>query len=109
MKYFLDDIRTTDMVYDDPTWILLRDPTELVTLFKQQHGRITHISFDHDLNWFVDGEEITGYTTLQAIIEVMMDLNLDPTRYTMLFHSANPVGHENMVRYWKNFLNYTAS
>lgn len=106
MKYFLDDTRTPDMIYTNSTWVLLQSPTELVFLFKQHYDQITHISFDHDLNWYEEGEEITGYHTLQMICEVIMDLKLDPNQYTMLFHSANPVGRENMVRYWENFRRY---
>lgn len=103
-KLYLDDIREAWMTYSDwEDWMVFRSPIEFLNYFKQHHQEITHVSFDHDLNCFLDGGEVTGYTCLKDICNFMMDEGIDPFRYLFMFHSANPVGRENMVSYWDNF------
>lgn len=38
---------------------------------------------------------------------MMIDKGVDPNQYTFYFHSANPVGKQNMVSYWDNFRKYS--
>lgn len=103
MKLYLDDIRVPSNPSD---WILFRSPQELLSFFSENYSQVTHISFDHDLNFFAD-EEITGYSCLKSLCEMMIDKGVDPNQYTFYFHSANPVGKQNMVSYWDNFRKYS--
>ena len=110
MKLYLDDIRVPSHTYfNHSDWILFRSPQELLLFFSENYSQITHISFDHDLNWYIDdtNEEITGYSCLKSLCNLMIDKGIDPNQYTFYFHSANPVGKQNMVSYWNNFRKYS--
>ena len=110
MKLYLDDIRVPSHTYSNPEqWILYRSPEELISFFSQNYSLITHISFDHDLNWYIKdtSEEITGYSCLKTLCSIMIDKGINPNQYTFYFHSANPVGKQNMVSYWDNFRKYS--
>ena len=73
-------------------------------VFCTNYKDVTHISFDHDLNYYNEnGEEITGYKCLQFICDFMLEKNIDPSEYIFYFHTANPVGKKNMQSYWNNF------
>jgi hypothetical protein len=52
-------------------------------------GRVTRISFDHDL-----GTELTGYDVAKRIEEWVMDGTIPMPCWTV--HSANPVGRRNI-------------
>ena len=105
MKLYLDDIRFPLLTYKKPEeWETIRNPLELFMVFCTNYENITHISFDHDLNYYNENdEEITGYKCLQFICDFMLEKNIDPSEYIFYFHTANPVGKKNMQSYWNNF------
>ena len=105
MKLYLDDIRFTLLTYKKPEeWKTIRNPLELFMVFCTNYKDVTHISFDHDLNYYNENdEEITGYKCLQFICDFMLEKNIDPSDYIFYFHTANPVGKKNMQSYWNNF------
>lgn len=105
MKLYLDDIRFPLLTYKKPEeWETIRNPLELFMVFCTNYKDITHISFDHDLNYYNENdEEITGYKCLQFICDFMLEKNIDPSNYIFYFHTANPVGKKNMQSYWNNF------
>jgi hypothetical protein len=89
MKVFLDDRREAP----DASWTLVRTPAEAIALLES--GEVTEISFDHDLD-FEDGQELCGYDVLVWIEERVALHGFDPPR--MSVHSANPPGHERLLR-----------
>lgn len=91
MKIYLDDIRETP-----EGWTLAKNLTELKEIIEQVKKRgekIESISFDHDL-----GEgEIDGYGVMKWLSETYPEYLVGET--TCEFHSANPVGRENMEKF----------
>jgi hypothetical protein len=80
MRVWLDDVRPMPKDYD--VWV--KTAIDLINLVKQ--GKVTHISFDHDLG---EGEE-TGYYAA-IYIELAARYNqLNPISWEV--HSANPDG-----------------
>ena len=89
MKVFLDDRRPVP----DDTWVLVTTPSEAIALLET--GEVELISFDHDLGY--DGDvEMTGNEVLLWIEEAVALRDFKPPE--MLVHSANPPGHEKLLR-----------
>lgn len=85
MWVYLDDVR------DPPaSFVLARNYHEAIELLET--GEVVGISLDHDL-----GEELTGYDVLKWIEEKVVVEGFCPPE-TMVIHSANPVGVQNMTR-----------
>lgn len=75
-KVFLDDMR------EAPSgWILLKHPTEVIELLKQ--NLVTELSLDHDL-----GTNETGYDVLLWIEEAVYSIGFKPP--LMVVHTSNP-------------------
>ena len=89
MKLYLDDLRDPP----DASWTLIRTPAEAIALLRT--GKVTEISFDHDLG-IQDGRELSGYEVLVWIEEQVQLHGWDPP--IMRVHSANPPGHERLLR-----------
>ena len=65
---------------------------------------ITVISFDHDIDSYDENEnELTGYDCLKYLCDYIQDTNMNIDNLELRFHTANPVGKENMICYWNNF------
>lgn len=72
-----------------------------------------HLSFDHDINWFNDNQETTGYTVTKEIINKLMDIEQElnnPIEFQKIVekiniyvHSQNPIGAKNILEYWHNW------
>ena len=108
MKLFLDDIRNPHQSgYKDSEWIVCRNDKTFKDMFESFGSIITHVSFDHDIDSYNnDGTEVTGYDCVKWLCDYIQDNSLDISNLTLNFHTANPVGKENMETYWKNFRNY---
>ena len=107
MKLYLDDWRYPEMTYQNPKdWILIRDPFEFFDKFKENFENIDEVSFDHDLEWWDENdEEITGYYVVKNLIgEWVIDNNVNISKITAKFHTANPDGKINMETYWNNLV-----
>jgi hypothetical protein len=61
-----------------------------------ESGDVALISFDHDLGYDEHGEELTGYQVLLWIEQGFVLRGFKP--HEMLVHSANPPGHERLLR-----------
>lgn len=88
MKIFVDDIRIVSG-FD----YIAKDAEDFFKFCKE--NKVDHIellSLDHDLG---ESEALTGYD----IVKQLPDLNLSIGR--IQFHTANPVGFENMMMYAK--------
>ena len=84
MRIFLDDIRLpSDNLGDDV--IVVRDAETAMSLV--QTGKVTWISFDHDL-----GTELSGYDVAALIEELVFMGDIRCPEWDI--HSANPVGRE---------------
>ena len=108
MKLYLDDIRHPHQSgYQDNEWIVCRNDKTFKDMFMSFDSIITHISFDHDIDSYNDdGTEVTGYDCVKWLCDYIQDNNIDISKLTILTHTANVVGKENMKAYWDNFKNY---
>ena len=75
---------------------MCRNDKTFKDMFESFDSIITHISFDSD------GNEVTGYDCVKWLCDYIQDNSLDISNLTLNFHTANPVGKENMETYWKN-------
>ena len=95
MKLYLDNIRNPHQSgYKDSEWIVCKNDKTFIDMFTSFDNIITHISFDNDL------------TCVKWLCDYILDNGLDTSNLTLNFHTANPVGKENMETYWRNFRNY---
>jgi len=100
---FLDDERIPSsaswMSYpSNVSWDIVRNSEDFMEAVKSKQYDI--ISFDHDIQDWVDGKEVTGYDCLKQYCYMGMS-GSEPEMY---FHSQNPVGRNNMRLYWMNYL-----
>lgn len=86
MKLYLDDMRTPP----DDTWVLANTYAEMCDYLRLNWDSITAVSLDHDL-----GEQHTGYDVMLNI-EHYCHLKGACAPFTIVFHTANPVGRANM-------------
>ena len=108
MKLYLDDIRNPHQSgYQDSEWIVCKNDKTFKDMFESFDRIITHVSFDHDIDSYNnDGTEVTGYDCVKWLCDYILDNNLDISNLDIRFHTANPVGKENMASYWDNFKNH---
>jgi hypothetical protein len=89
MKIYLDDVRDPP----DADWVVARRPEDAIRLLER--GGVELLSFDFDLG--MDGDqELSGYSVLTWIEEQVVLNDFDPP--VMRVHSANPPGHERLLR-----------
>ena len=84
MKVYLDDMRPAPNDYQ-----LARTYGDAIKLLKT--GKVTHISFDHDL-----GTNKTGYDVLTWIEERVFNKIIKAPKITI--HTANPSAREKMLK-----------
>lgn len=111
MKVFLDDLRTTNMSHTlgkglglayENDWVIVRDYFEFVDLVNNSFDEIDLVSFDHDLACFRDGEEFTGKTAVDYLINYCLDNNKKlPNWYA---HTDNTSGRQNIIGSVLNYL-----
>lgn len=87
-------------------------------------GSVSHLnfnnldfSFDHDIQSFDKyGNEWTGYSCLKYLLDTTYLIDLESLIYTkeenninnstFFFHTKNPVGKENMEKYYQHFMKF---
>ena len=108
MKLYLDDIRNPEQTYPyDTDWLVVRNYTEFISALEKHFLDLEIISFDHDIDSYDEyGNELTGYDCVKYLCNYIQNNSLDSSRLRLNFHSANPVGKENMRTYWQNFKNH---
>lgn len=128
MKLFLDDVRMPQhctgymrtrigdlVVLYHQQWDVVRDYEQFVSSINDNHNKITHISFDHDLadehystkmyksseEYYesIEGSERTGYDCAKYM-KWFYDEN-KISYPTMFVHSMNPVGTEAIINLFK--------
>jgi hypothetical protein len=95
MKIWIDDVRKMPSSYNTH----VKTYEEAIKYLET--GKVTHISFDHDL-----GTKKSGYDIAKYIERKSYEGKLKPITWTI--HSANPVGSKNITyammnadKYWK--------
>ena len=103
---FLDDERFPVMKGEDDDWVIIRTAEEAL-LRIEELGYPRRMSLDHDL-----GEGImTGYDFIRGLVDFALDGNMDwggvnVKDIDVYVHSQNPVGAENIRKYWENFMRF---
>jgi hypothetical protein len=105
----LDDERTVDNIveytdyewYYSKQWEIVRTYDDFCKIINEK-GLPNIVSFDHDIADFKNGEERSGKTAAQFMIDYCIDNDLDFPEY--LVHSANPRGADNIAGLIENFL-----
>ena len=104
---FLDDERFP--ADENSDWIIIRTGEEAMMRI-QELGFPHRMSLDHDL-----GEGImTGYDFIRAFSNFVMDGNVtygdvNFKEIDVYVHSQNPIGAENIRKYWESFINHVES
>ena len=111
---FLDDERT----FEDVTWlrypfkftkvVVYRNPKIFVTATEWYLRNVKEevaLSLDHDLMFFENGEEITGYTALRSIVDSCLLDGIAIPNYVFA-HTQNPIGKKNIRSYHENALRF---
>ena len=95
-KVWLDDLREMPPEYD----IHVKTASEAIEVLKT--GKVTHMSFDHDLG---EGNG-SGYDVASWIERAAYDNSIQPIKFSL--HTQNTVGMENMSaallnanRFWR--------
>lgn len=113
MNLFLDDKRTPDMSHhsgkglgqgysDINKWVIARDYFSFVQIVDKHFDEIELVSFDHDLACYQDGEEFTGKTAADYLINYCLDHDKKfPNWYA---HTDNTSGRGNIIGVILNYL-----
>lgn len=113
MNIYLDDKRTPNMTHDtgkglghsysfENKWVIVRDYFEFIDIIENNFDQIDLISFDHDLACFKNGQEFTGKTAVDYLINYCLDHNKKfPNWYV---HTNNPGGRQNIIGIILSFL-----
>lgn len=92
MKIFIDDERYPPRT-EQGEWIIVRDPQSAIALIKTNAAWITHISFDNDLGYALEGRHV--------MLAILGDAMNEPTPLPRIkeirVHSANVVASRNML------------
>ena len=92
MRLFIDDLRDPkDYKIGNVVWV--KNYIDAINQIKT--GKVTWISFDHDL-----GQKKTGYDIAKYIEENVHNGNIPCPEWQI--HSANPTGRQNIERAMKN-------
>lgn len=129
MKLFLDDVRNPkdclsymhqrigklNPIYDEE-WVVVKNYEEFKSFINENHEKLTHVSFDHDL---ADGHyDVTMYHNLEAyekhLESVEEQTGYDCAKYLkwfysehkkvlpiMFVHSMNPIGTKRIIDLFK--------
>jgi hypothetical protein len=102
MKVFIDDLRTVDMSHNSEKglgeitdFVIARNDNDFINLVDNHINDISLVSFDHDLACFKDGNEFTGKTACEYLIDKCIDSGRKfPDWYV---HTDNTCGRQNII------------
>ena len=102
---FLDDERNPEdvtwVIYPATSWGIVRSFKEFTNVDFKKYDVI---SFDHDLG---DAEANTGYDCMKLYVDYLMCSDEVLEEVVIYYHTKNPVGEENMRKYFENYLEFT--
>jgi hypothetical protein len=109
MKIFLDDLRSVDMSHNPnkglglvTDFVVVRNDKDFIKLVDENINDIKLVSFDHDLACFNDGNEFTGKTACEYLIDKCLEVDRKfPDWYV---HSDNTAGRENIIGLILNYM-----
>jgi hypothetical protein len=109
MKVFIDDLRTVDMSHNSKKglgeitdFVIVRNDIDFINLVDNHINDISLVSFDHDLACFKDGNEFTGKTACEYLIDKCIDSGRKfPDWYV---HTDNTCGRENIIGLILNYM-----
>jgi hypothetical protein len=93
---WLDDLRQVPMDTSDEHYEWVKDFYEF-QMWILENGVPDVLDLDHDL-----GGQYSGYDCLKFCIGIVVGNHLDIPELRV--HSMNPVGRDNMVKYYENFV-----
>lgn len=91
MKIFIDDERMP--LPDTGEWVIVRDPSTACAVIYQNAAAITHISFDNDLGFEMEGRDILRQLLGTPVVRPASLPRLE----AIIVHSANTVANSAMV------------
>jgi len=102
MKVFIDDLRTVGMSHNPQKglgnitdFVVVRNDDDFIRLVDNHINDISLVSFDHDLACFKDGNEFTGKTACEYLIDKCIDSGRKfPDWYV---HTDNTCGRQNII------------
>ena len=104
LAIFLDDERSPQFVsnkipdFGSYEWVVIRNYFKFTDFVDNNINRISLVSFDHD----IDSLEWNGKDAADYLLDVCMDNNI--TLPDFIVHSMNPIGKENIIGLYKNYL-----
>lgn len=104
---FLDDERFPPADLEDA--VIVRTVDEFTAAVRQL-GTPHTLSFDHDLGE-LDGKPVpSGMNALHWLIDEHLDGRIDLSQvHSLIVHSANPNGNENIASLWDSFARHIGS
>lgn len=110
LNIFLDDERNPTYIKKElgnlfpKDWIIIRNYNDFKDIIDNKINDIDLISFDHDIASFVNGEEFTGKSAVDYLINKCIELGIDlPNWY---IHTNNPSGELNIMSSLKTYYKY---
>lgn len=102
---FLDDERfPQDVAWvkypDNVEWRVVRTYQDFVACYMLNDYDV--FSFDHDIQCFENGREMTGYDALKVTLDAFFDVD----NTLVFFHTQNPIGKKNMESYYQNYIKF---
>lgn len=92
VNVYLDDWRIAPK-----GWIQAWNNEELIQIFENPEYQVNRLSLDHDLGEDANGDLLeTGYDFVKTFVEKGYVCR------AIHFHTANPIGKENMISYLEN-------
>ena len=98
LHVYLDDKRFPKT---DRPWTIVRDYDAFVALIKEQ-GFPAVLSFDHDL----DDDSPTGMACAKWLVDLGLELDVNPRDIEWNVHSANPVGAANIRGIYASWIKF---
>ena len=105
---FLDDERNPqDLTWiqypENIEWVVARSYTEFFEVFQQNYD-FDLISFDHDIQSYIDNQEKTGYDCIKTLLNYYPEDYIEGVLF--FFHTQNPIGKKNMESYYQNYIKF---
>ena len=116
--YMFENINKLNPIYKEKDWLIVKSYPEFVKVIDRFKGKITHISFDHDLiddHYVQDADDMemdytsedlygddlkkTGFHAAQYLKQIYASEKL--SHPIIMVHSMNPIGAQNITNLFK--------
>lgn len=114
---FLDDERNPINVFwfkypENTKWDIVRSVEEFDSkLIESLEYNLPYnvISFDHDLGTIDETDLIAknGFHAMMSLVDLLESYEVTKEKFpSICVHSQNPIGANNIIKYWNSYLNY---